>query len=302
MIRKSLLTAVILLLLHALFVYLYPVSSEQYALQRNTVKAQHFIYGDAHDNIIIGSSLSNRLVMDSLQGISNLSFSGLGIFDGLRILNNSNVAPRIVFIETNIMSRSESEHFTSYVNSPILSPVKRAIPSLRDEFQPIGMLGELIIRTLKKEKTNNNDLDQTATTGQPGDDTFFNKMLALQAEDYSKVPDTTMLRTRFEQLALEVERLEARGAQVVFFEMPVNETLCDLPEPQTIRAFYRKYFPESKYAYIRVPHCSGYKTTDGAHLAEDEAARYTMFFKTHAEALLTSRNGLSAGSTTPSSQ
>lgn len=198
MIKKSLITALVLLLLHALVVYLYPISSTQYALQGNTIKAQQFIYGGAQENIIIGSSLSNRLVMDSLQGMSNLSFSGMGIFDGLSILNHSDVTPRIVFIETNIMSRGENEHFTSYVNSPILSPVKEAIPSLRDEYQPIGMLGQLIISTFKKDMAGQEVIDQTATTQQEGDDAFFRKMLAIEAEKLSKVPDTASLIPRFE--------------------------------------------------------------------------------------------------------
>ncbi|HLT71982.1 MAG TPA: hypothetical protein VKZ75_04995 [Cyclobacteriaceae bacterium] len=296
MIKKSLLTAVVLLLLHALVVYLYPISSTQYASQGNTIKAQRFIYGGAQDNIIIGSSLSNRLVMDSLPGMSNLSFSGMGIFDGLSILNHSNVTPRTMFIETNIMSRSENEHFTSYVNSPLLRPVKKAIPSLRDEYQPIGMLGQLVISMLKKDMAGEEVMDQTATTQQEGDDTFFKKILAIETEKLSKVPDTAELLPRFEQLALEVERLEAKGARVIFFEMPVNEILCDLPQPQAIRSLYRKYFPESKYAYITVPHCSGYRTTDGAHLAGEEATRYTMYFKAHAEALVASQDRLSAGS------
>src|SRR5690606_41937034 len=64
---------------------------------------------------------------------------------------------------------------------------------------------------------------------------------------------------------------ENNGVRVILFEMPVNETLCDLAEPQMIREYYRRYFPESKYDYIRVPHCDGYMTTDGAHLGGVEA-------------------------------
>lgn len=302
MIRKSLLTAFILLLLHALVVYIYPVSSTQYSSQENTIKAQQFIYGGAHKDIIIGSSLSNRLVMDSLRGISNLSFSGNSIFDGLSILNHSGLTPRTVFIETNIMSRGENVGFTSYVNSPILNPIKRAIPSLRDEFQPIGMVGEFIIRTLGKRPAGTHVAQQAKASEEPRDDAFFKTMLALQAEDYNEVPDTLILQARFEQLAREVHRLEAKGARIIFFEMPVNETVCDLPEPQMIRTFYRKYFPENKYAYIRVPGCAGYQTTDGAHLADNEAARFTRFFKTNADALLTTRKQLPVRSGTPSSR
>ena len=171
----------ILLLLHALFVYVKPISSTQYAWQGNTIKAQQFIYGEPGKNIIVGSSLSNRLVMDSLQGMINLSFSGQGIFDGLSVLNNNNAMPGTVYIETNIMSTKENENFTSYINSPILNPLKRAIPSLRDEYQPVGILGEIIIRTFKPEASGENlDVNNVASQ-EGGDDTFFQKMLSLQA-------------------------------------------------------------------------------------------------------------------------
>jgi len=290
MIRKALLTALILLMLHALFVHVNPISSSQYAWQGNTVKAQQFIYGDTSQFIIIGSSLSNRLVMDSLQGITNLSFSGQGIFDGLSIVNHHNKLPRSVFIETNIMMRGENKNFTSYINSPVLGPLKRWFPSFRDEFQPAGMLGETIIRTFKKEESIPGSEIENATTQGAEGDTFFQKMLARQAEDYNETPDSAFLRLRFEDLSKEVENLEKNGVRVVFFEMPVNETLCDLPEPQMIREYYRRFFPESTYDYIRVPHCSGYKTTDGAHLDKVEALRYTKFFKRNVEALLVDKN------------
>lgn len=299
MIRKALLTALILLLLHGFFVHINPISSGQYAWQKNTIKAQQFIYGDVGESIIVGSSLSNRLVMDSLQGMTNLSFSGQGIFDGLSILNHSSKSPHLVFIETNIMMRDENESFTSYINSPVLSPIKRAIPSLRDEYQPVGILGEMIIRMLKKDESGQSESLDEMTTQRSGDDAFFQKMLDLQAENYSKTPDTTVLRSRFEDLAREVENLENNGVRVIFFEMPVNETLCDLAEPQMIREYYRRYFPESKYDYIRVPHCDGYMTTDGAHLGGVEALRYTKFFKRHAEALVAGQPLAPASATLP---
>lgn len=290
----------ILLLLHALFVYVNPISSAQYAWQGNTIKAQQFIYGESSENIIVGSSLSNRLVMDSLQGMTNLSFSGQGIFDGLSVLNHNNTVPGTVFIETNIMSRKENENFTSYINSPILNPLKRAIPSLRDEYQPIGILGEIIIRTFKPEASGENlDVNNVALQ-EDGDDTFFQRMLSLQAQDYNVTPDTSVLQSSFEALAVAVENLEKNGTRVVFFEMPVNETLCDLPEPQMIRDYYRRYFPESRYRYIRVPHCEGYKTTDGAHLGGAEALRFTKYFKRQVESLTADENPRAANAQVPS--
>src|SRR5690606_24495509 len=144
MIRKSLLTAFILLLLHALVVYIYPVSSTQYSSQENTIKAQQFIYGGAHKDIIIGSSLSNRLVMDSRRVCINECSSGDSIVDGLRIFIYSGLTLRRVFIESNIISRCEKVCFTSYVNSRIISHNRRAFTSLRLEYQPICLVGEFI--------------------------------------------------------------------------------------------------------------------------------------------------------------
>lgn len=290
MIRKSLLTALTLLLLHALVVYVKPITSAQYVWQGNAIKAQRFIYGDTCDKIIVGSSLSNRLVMDSLPDMTNLSFAGQGIFDGLSILNHNNRHPRIVFIETNIMVRKENQNFTSYVNSPVLNPLKRAIPSLRDEYQPVSILSGIIIRILKKGESAEKNGFEEMETPPDGDDAFFQQMLSRLAEEYSEPLDTMMLRSHFEDLVRAVEDLESNGVRIVFFEMPVNETVCDFVVPQMVREYYRRYFPESKYVYIRVSHCDGYKTTDGAHLAGAEALRFTQFFKREAEALIADKN------------
>ena len=65
---------------------------------------------------------------------------------------------------------------------------------------------------------------------------------------------------------------------VVFFEMPVNNQLANMPQAKIIRASFYTYFPASKYRYIQ-PDFFQYKTIDGLHLDPEEAYRYTLYLK-----------------------
>jgi hypothetical protein len=270
MIRKAFIVSLILLATHAVLVNIKPNPKSQYPFQENAVKAQSFIYEEDKENIIIGSSLSNRMIMNELPGIYNLSFTGLGIFDGLQIISYHEIVPKNIFIEINIIQREENANFLSHINSPVLAPVKRHFPSLREGYQPIGMFAENLMEEVKGAKKNSIDT--------PNDETF-NRILNQEKGHYSEIPDEQFLTNQFIKLKKEIDKLEQKGSSIIFFEMPVNEQLCDLPRPRVIRKFFNEYFPPSKYKYIEMPDCRDYTTTDGVHLSEDEALRYTTYFK-----------------------
>src|SRR5690349_5473276 len=107
MIRKSIFVAIILLGIHALVARMDVLPAKQYSFQDNIVKAQGFMYGETEKNVVVGSSLSEKLAMDSLPGFYNLSFVGLSIFDGLHLIVSNNKYPRNILIETNLILRPE---------------------------------------------------------------------------------------------------------------------------------------------------------------------------------------------------
>jgi hypothetical protein len=285
MIKKSIIAAVILLALHGIVVLMNPVPNVQYTLQENTVKAQTFIYEEDAENVIVGSSLSNRLVMDSLPEFYNLSFAGLSVFDGLYLMSFHEKKPENIFIEMNVIQRVEDENFMAYVNSPILGPLKKHVPSLRDGYQPVGILGENLIRSIKGE-SNQNDLQQNKAEGVQTDNSVFTRLLDHEIKQYSETLDKQFMTERFEQLKTTIDKLEDNGVNIFFFEMPVNEKLCDLSRPRIIREFFHTYFPATEYPYIATPNCQEYKTTDGVHLAGEEASKYTKYFKDQANVLM----------------
>lgn len=258
------------------------LSSSQHQWQDNVIKAQKYIYNenDTMYDVIIGSSLSCRLRMDSLQGFYNLSFGGQSIFDGLKILEKSENLPRNVYIETNVLLRGESKSFTNSLFSPFQYYTGKYFLSLRADKQPIPIsIGYFMAfkRVLKnKIEKLSNKIDNPKSNIQRDD--LSNKMLNLQIKSYSIQPDSTLLNNRLMELMSYIEFLKQNNVNIYFFEMPVNYKLIELPKTKTIRAKLYEIFPKYEYNYIKTD-SSKYITGDGVHLTNDEALKYTFFFK-----------------------
>ena len=143
MINRSLLVGIVLFTIYSLVINLKPkLSSTQHQWQDNIAKAQNYVFNesDTLNNIIIGSSLSCRILTDSLPSFYNLSFNGQGIFDGLKIIKNKHNLPKNIFIETNVILRKENSDFTSSLLFPISFYLRKHLLSLRADKQPISIL------------------------------------------------------------------------------------------------------------------------------------------------------------------
>lgn len=275
MIRKSLLMAFVFLLLHALFVRITHISNSQHIWQENINKAQRFLYSkDSMTSVIVGSSLSNRLIMDSLPGIYNLSLQGQNIYDGLAVIFRKKYMPSTVFIEMNIVLGVENKTFTRSLFSPVTYTIRKYFPSLRNEYQPVGQLGKIAMNAIEKIQPESKLLKSVPVSSE-----MFEKTINLRIREYSVKPDTVVINARRAALRKYVSKLESRGVTVVFFEMPVNERLSKLSMPCCVRQAFYSTFPPDKYTYIPMPDCSEYHTRDGEHLSPEEALRYTTYFK-----------------------
>jgi hypothetical protein len=291
MIKKTLITTLIAFIAYSAFVAFFAPKwwfASQHQWQDNIIKAQKFIYDDqdSYDNIIVGSSISCRLVMDSLPNTYNLSFSGQSIFDGLEVLRQKNKFPKNIFIEMNFVLRPENENFTSSLNSPILYYPKKILPSLREDKQPIAIIGEqlsfrftakLIGKTksilgITQKKVNNKKYN-----------VFFDKILKKEIENYSTLPVPLVLNQSFSNLEIYIKELKKKGVNIIFFEMPVDSRLNNLPGAKLIRKTFFEYFPKTRYHYVPIPDSIKYKTTDGIHLNKVDALRYTIYLRNSAK-------------------
>lgn len=292
MVKKSFIVAVLLFIFYSIFVAVVIPgrSASQHQWQDNIIKAQKFIYNDTayYNAVVIGSSLSCRLVMDSLPQTYNLSFGGQSIYDGLNILSHMDKLPGNIFIEMNFALRNESRDFTAALNSPLLYYPKKLFLSLREDKQPLVLLGTLLNNkfesfVLPRLKPLPHTTEKKASgTNQE----MFTTMLQLQVADYSMLRDEAYINDCFDRLGKSVSRLEKRGVNIVFFEMPVNKELNNLPKATSIRSRFYQQFPVTKYSYIPIPAGMEYKTTDGLHLSKEEALAYTLHLRSKMKAFL----------------
>lgn len=296
MIKKTILTALLLFALYTIYVAKFAPNwwhASQHLWQDNIIKAQKFLYNesDTIENVIVGSSLSTRFLNDSLSKTYNLSFAGQSIFDGLKILSYKPDIPKNIFIEMNVVLRPEKKEFTDALCSPIWYYPRKTIVSLQEDKQPIAVAGYAFKRYLRKFKSDYKEPielkeNTNAEINSDNNNSLFSKMLNIQINEYSEKPNQKTIDNAFTKLKNYVLSLEAKGHKIVFFEMPVNNKLEYLPKAQIIRETFYKYFPTAKFRYINLPDSFDCKTTDGVHLTDNEALRYTLFFKSKMKSLV----------------
>jgi hypothetical protein len=285
LIQKSVLFCVMLLIGYSfLLKHLPHLSASQHQWQSNLIKAEKYLYDDHQPakSAIIGSSVSERLVMESMPGFENLAFSGLSVLDGLDLLRSKDHLPSSVYIETNLILREKSPNFATTLFSPLPFTVRKYVTSLRSDKQPLALIGQTLAEIVEAidgrivHRVNLWAGTETSVARTPA--VPFEQILNQRVEEYSERPDAELLHDQFQLLSGEVSYLRSRGVQIVFFEMPINSRLTELPKAKMVRERFYSVFPKPQYRYIEMPDPAGYRTSDGIHLNRNEAVQYTRYF------------------------
>lgn len=282
MIKKTLILAALFLVMHALLISelapAYEIIRHQW--QYNRAAAEKFIYSErTPNNVLVGSSLSQRIKIED-QEFFNLSFSGLSSLDGLRLILQRETLPKKVLVETNLLTREEDPRFTEALEEQPLRFAREHVLSLREGRHPMdwfAYLAEKYTNALFATKPVSSFVKNDTRGG-------LEKIVAAEKARHSIAPDPQLITEKAFRLKQYVNELKDRGTEVVFYEMPVNEDLCDLILPKTIRQQMHETFPPDQYTYIPQPDCSGYQTSDGVHLTADEAERYSKYLHEYARA------------------
>jgi hypothetical protein len=276
MIKRIAITTLILLVGYTLVIHFHnnAVNAGQYSEQRNIIKAEHYLYGntDTLKGVIVGSSLAERIEVDSMRDIYNLAFGGCGAQDGLKILLTKKTIPPLVFVETNFSFNQVKESFQKNFDPGFAYPEKLYIPMLRSGNQPVS----LILGTLRNRKKPKKVIDTSMNNTENGP--LFKAMLSVQKHAYGH-PDTNAIKKSFLQLKGYVDAVEKRGSKVYFLQMPVNKALLDLPLSKAIRAGYARNFPDAKYVPVPDSLISICRTADGIHLNEYSAWMFAKYFR-----------------------
>ena len=276
MIKKSFLSFLVMFGIHAVVTYLLPslgMATNQW--QDNMVKAQHFLYDEDADTAMIGTSLSARILPDSIPSVRSVAFGGCAVEDGLRLILSKPKVPHCVLVETNLFLRNGNEELVEKMTKGIIPQVKRWIPSLRESNEPICLLSGLMIKAA--------GINPQAAAMTVDMEQLKESIKRHLADDKSL--SETELAQRMETLKPLLIQLEQKGTKPIFFEMPIHQELYHLKELEQTRQAVRMAFPKTRYAYLPND-TTTYLTTDGLHLDYEGQQRYSHFIK---QALLVKR-------------
>lgn len=276
MIKKSFLSFLVMFGIHAVVTYLFPslgMATNQW--QDNMVKAQHFLYDEDADTAMIGTSLSARILPDSIPSVRSVAFGGCAVEDGLRLILSKPKVPHCVLVETNLFLRNGNDELVEKMTKGIIPQVKRWIPSLRESNEPICLLSGLMIKAA--------GINPQAAAMTVDMEQLKESIKRHLADDKSL--SETELAQRMETIKPLLIQLEQKGTKLIFFEMPIHQELYHLKELEQTRQAVRKAFPKTRYAYLPND-TTTYLTTDGLHLDYEGQQRYSHFIK---QALLVKR-------------
>ncbi|MEI7012700.1 hypothetical protein [Leptospira licerasiae] len=254
--------------------------------QHNRVRVESFLTeGKDSKFVIVGSSMSDRMLPKAGTGWFNLSLVGEGGLTGLSILTNSDTSPKFVLIEVNQLSVKENEKFSRENTEPYFVFTRRNFPVLRSEKQPlnyaVGFVIQFTDRFFAAEKKPESKSEKEAIE--------ISKRLKQEhllevKRWYGAAVDQKKLNERMTYLMSALKDLEAKGVRPIFFEMPMHpEILVSAKETRT-RETVLKNFPPSQYLWF-IDSKDIYEDSDALHLTYAEADRFFTKLKKYAESL-----------------
>ena len=267
MIKKSIICFFIIAFCYSTLIAFVPnkgIGTHQW--QENQIRAQRFLYEKSSDTVIVGTSLSARILLDSLKNVSSCAFSACVVEDGLRLILSKDVIPHYVLIETNYILRPSNGELVTVNTQGPLPLLRNYIPILREQNAPISLIGYCFMqRALAPADTV--DLERLHKS-------IENRIL----EDNTHFLTEKMQKGRMNVIMSLISKLEKRGAKIVLFEMPLNDSLKYVRSNEQTRQAVNRMFPKEKYIYLPND-TSTYLTNDGEHLDAEGQRRYSHYLK-----------------------
>jgi hypothetical protein len=280
MIRKSILIAASLFLLYEFFLRSSTIrwDTSQNDKSANIISVQNFLYDFskdemAEDTVVVGTSVSRKLVMDSI-GVHfiSLAFNAWNTYDGLELIKLSKRKPACLLIETNYAKSQLLEPEISSNLAPVSYYSGKVFESLRLRNQPTGLLigwGKNLLKEriekLKEEKRSNVSLYQLN--------------VQMNKDQMNKTIPDSILSKRFKVLKSLVDEFKSENIDVIFFEVPVGKELTNTTSMREVRNYYFNFFPINDYIHIAPPDENHYSFSDGVHLSPQSAVDYCSYLR-----------------------
>lgn len=256
-------TAAILALMYALLLSLIKEPEKVRALsqveENQKIAEKYARLMDAPNVVLVGSSMTHRLPIPVGQGcMHNLALNGESALTGLSLIEQSGVLPRHILIESNVLTRP--------LNADIVSHALLAA-------KPYGFFSRTENRPLNVLLTLGRGISADSGRDTEVDSETLKRMIQIQSHKLASTMQSGDMSRGVEKLRELVQRLEHKGAEVAFFQMPVDEALSSLPGYTTPQRLIKSSFPRHAfYDAATLTDGAPVKTTDGIHLASSSAA------------------------------
>jgi hypothetical protein len=232
----------------------------------NLITLNRYLQEPMPDIALVGSSLTWRLKEQyfSLPKVRNLALAGGSPITGLTIIANQRNLPKVILIETNVLSRSVDlalvEKFSgSSGSTPLfLPPIRTAVAAYESwNHEPISHAQTRVALE--------------ALLSQPPSD-FDNRVYLDRALQQMNAEDpTNAVRSNVEKLKQLRDDISQRGSRVFLIEVPFSAPIEGSHSVRATRRIVHEAFPNPDQ-WLRIdPPLAELRWLDGVHLDERSA-------------------------------
>ena len=217
------------------------------------------------DVVLVGTSLTFRLKEEyfAAPGVRNLALAGGSPLTGLAIVANRSKIPRIVLVETNVLSRSVDTGLVDKYSKDdnarftFARPIRTAIALYENWMHAPPTRGQAVLTRARL-------LNQRPQQ-------FDNQIYVDRAFQQLDVDEpTSAVRENAERIRVLTEQLEQRGARVLL-EMPYMSRIEEARSVKATRAIIHATFPEQARWLPVAVEGNELRWPDGVHLDERSA-------------------------------
>jgi len=234
----------------------------------NAIAIERFLYeGAVPDAAIVGSSQAQHIPAAALGGsVANLALAAENPLVGLTIIARSGRVPQRIYVEINQIGRPVDQAFIDGFFAEPGYTLKRFIKALRTSFQPINVA----ISLMRRAARGRDEIYYPKIV----DPASHDALIAQERVALAAPPDIALLDRNLAETGRLVAALAARGAEAVFFEMPIEPQLEEAAGPVAIRQAVQAAFRPGHACWYDTSAPAGLPTRDGIHLDSDTAAMF----------------------------
>lgn len=190
---------------------------------QNLIASESVMYdATAADCVMVGTSLTVSFQLGrgtSINGAPrffNLAYAGGSLSTGLSLIEATGLVPRCVVVETNFLGSSVDQSHLDTVFHPVWQPLKKTLPGLKHENQPLNML-LTAVRSFRGQNVVPRKLGKQPDQSK---DPVYQTRLREQLDYHDTIAPQQVLESA-QHLGSVVRSLAKSGTKVFLLKMPV---------------------------------------------------------------------------------